>query len=48
MFTEIDMIICFVLGIISGLLITMVIGICVLIREGDKKEWATIIIFRMI
>lgn len=38
MFTEIDMIICFVLGIVSGLLITLVIGICILIREGNKKE----------
>lgn len=38
MITEIDMIICFMLGIMSGLLISMMIAICVFLSEKDDEQ----------
>lgn len=38
MISEVDMIICFMLGIMSGLLISMMIAICVFLDEKDDNE----------
>lgn len=38
MMNEIDMIICFMIGIMAGLLISMMIAVCVLLDEKDKEQ----------
>lgn len=38
MISEIDMIICFMIGIMAGLLISMMIAICVFLDEKDKEQ----------
>lgn len=38
MISEVDMIICFMLGIMCGLLISMMIGICVFLSEKDDEQ----------
>lgn len=38
MISEVDMIICFMLGIMAGLVISMIIAICVLLSEKDNEQ----------
>ena len=38
MITEIDMLICFIIGIMAGLIISIMIGICIFINEKENDE----------